>query len=60
MAILVFWLAVIFVSFGLSAPRNATVIVALLVSALSAAGAIFLIIQLDQPFGGLIRISSAP
>ncbi|SDR23486.1 Protein of unknown function [Rhizobiales bacterium GAS191] len=60
LAVLVFWLAVIFMSFGLSAPRNTTVIIALLVSALSVAGSIFLIVQMDQPYGGLIRISSAP
>ena len=60
LAVVVFWLAILFLSFGLSAPRNATVIVALFVSALSVAAAIFLIIQLDQPFEGLIRISSAP
>jgi len=59
-AILVFWLVVIFFSFGLSASRNTTVIVVLLICALSAAGSLFLIQELDQPYGGLISISSAP
>jgi len=58
--ILTFWLVVLFASFGLYAPRNATVFAALLISALSVSGAIFLILELDQPFEGLIQISSAP
>jgi hypothetical protein len=60
LVILVFWLAAIFCSFGLFAPRNATVIAALLVAGLSVSGAIFLILEMYAPFGGLIRISSAP
>ena len=60
LVILTFWLVVLFASFGLFAPRNATVITALLISALSVSGAIFLILELDQPFEGLIQISSAP
>src|SRR3954447_2766625 len=57
---LVFWLSIIFGSFGLYAPRNATVIAALCVCALSLSAAIFLILELDHPFQGLIRVSSAP
>jgi hypothetical protein len=57
---MVFWLAVIFVSFGLFAPRNATVIATLFVCALSVSGAIFLILELDSPFSGLLQISDAP
>src|SRR6185312_9339153 len=60
LVILTFWLVVLFASFGLFAPRNATVITALLISALSVSGAIFLILELDQPFTGVIQISSAP
>jgi hypothetical protein len=58
--VLIFWLIIIFVSFGLFAPRNATVIVSLLVSALSVSGAIFLILEMYSPYAGLIRVSSAP
>jgi hypothetical protein len=58
--ILVSWLLVIFLGFSVLAPPNATVMFALMVSALAVAGAIFLILELDQPFGGLIRISSEP
>ena len=60
LTILIFWLAMIFASFGLFAPRNGSVVAALLVCALSAAGSLFLIVQMDQPYSGLIKISSAP
>jgi hypothetical protein len=60
LAMLVFWLAIIFVSFGLFAPPNSTVLAVLFVCVLSVSGAIFLILQLDRPFEGLIRIPSAP
>ena len=60
LVVMVFWLAVIFASFGLFAPRNATVIATLFVCALSVSGAIFLILELDSPFSGLLQISDAP
>ena len=50
--VLVFWLCIIFASFGLFAPRNATVITVLCVCALSVAGAIFLILEQDRSFEG--------
>jgi hypothetical protein len=58
--VVVFWLSTLFVSFGLFAPRNATAFLTLFISALSVAGALFLILELDHPFSGLIQISSAP
>jgi Protein of unknown function (DUF4239) len=60
LVVVVFWLAVLFVSFGLFAPRNPTAIVALLVAAISVAGALYLILDLDHPFSGLMQISSMP
>lgn len=60
MAVLVFWITMIFVSFGLFARPNLTIVAALLVSALSASSAILLILDLSHPFSGLITISSAP
>jgi len=57
---LVSWLVIIFFCFSLLAPRNATVIVVLLICALSASGALYLILELDRPYGGLIAISDAP
>src|SRR5204863_3261317 len=58
--ILVSWLVVIFFGFSLLAPPNATTTLALVASAFSVAGAIFLILELDHPFGGLIHIPSEP
>jgi hypothetical protein len=55
-----FWLVVIFLSFSLIAPRNATATFALMVSAVAAATAIFLVLELDRPFSGLLRISNEP
>jgi hypothetical protein len=60
LVLLIFWVTVIFLSFGLFAPRNATVVATLFLCALSVSGAIFLIMELDRPFGGVIQISSAP
>lgn len=57
LVILVVWLAVIFASFGLFSPRNATVLVVMAISAASIAGSLFLILEMDQPYEGLIRIS---
>jgi hypothetical protein len=60
LVVLVFWLALIFTSFGLFAPTIPTVIGVLFACALSVAGAIFLILELDRPFQGLHQISSTP
>jgi hypothetical protein len=57
--ILVFWLSAIFVSFTLFAQTNLVVMVSLFVCALSFACAIFLVLELDNPFAGLMGISSA-
>ena len=58
--VVIFWLTVTFTSFGLYAPRNATVIAVLFVAAVSVAAAMFLIMELDGPFDGVIKVSSAP
>ena len=57
---LIFWLVVLFFSFGLLAPRNATVIALLLFCALSVSSAIFLVLELDRPLDGVIKASNAP
>jgi hypothetical protein len=54
------WLVVIFLGFGLLAPLNATVTFALIAAAVSVASAVFLIMELDQPLGGMIRLSGEP
>jgi len=60
LAVVIFWLTVTFASFGLYAPPNLSVVAVLFVSALSVAAAVFLLLELDSPFEGLIRISSGP
>ena len=60
LVVLVFWLGIIFASFGLFAPRNGTVIAAFFVCALSVSGAIFLILELDRSFEGLLQVSGTP
>ncbi len=56
--VVVSWIAVLFFSFGLYAPSNGTVVVALLAAAVSVAASVFLVLELDQPFGGLLQIPS--
>jgi Protein of unknown function (DUF4239) len=60
LVVLIFWLTVIFMGFGLFAQPNPTIVGVLLLSSLSIAAAIFLILELDRPFEGLIQISDAP
>ena len=60
LVVVVSWLAILFFNFGLFGPPNSTVVAALLVAALSVSGAIFLILELDHPFGGLLRVSNQP
>lgn len=59
-AVLVSWIVAIFVSFGLNAPRNGTVVAAFLVCSLAIGGAVFLVIEIDSPFEGVLRISDRP
>lgn len=58
--VLAAWLCVIFGTFGLFAPRNHTVLFFFLVCALSASGAIFVILEMDTPLTGIVRVSVAP
>jgi hypothetical protein len=60
LAILVFWLVILFATFSLFIRLNATVLVFLSVFALSASCAIFLILELSEPFAGIMSISSDP
>lgn len=60
LVILVFWLTITFGSFGLFAPRNATVLAVLFICALSVSSAVFLILEMDMPFDGLLKISADP
>ena len=58
-SVLVIWLSLIFASFGYNAPRNTVVMITFVLCAASIGGALFLIIQMDQPFQGLIKVSPA-
>ena len=60
LVIMVVWITVIFGSFGLNAPRNATVVAAFLVCSMSIGTSIFLILEMDTPLSGVIMISGAP
>jgi hypothetical protein len=60
LVILVCWLTVLFVSFGLFAPRNATVLSVLFVCACSVSAAVFLILEMNRPLEGMIKVSNAP
>jgi len=60
LVVMVAWLALLFASFSLFAPPNPTVVVTLLICALAVSSAIFLILELDRPFAGIIQISSDP
>ena len=60
LVMLLFWLTVLHVSFGMLAPRNATVVAVLLICALSVSGAIFMILEMSHPLDGIIKVSSAP
>jgi hypothetical protein len=60
LVILVFWLTITFASFGLFTSRNVTVVGILFVCALSVGSAVFLVLEMDAPFYGLIRVSEDP
>lgn len=60
LVVLVFWLAALFLGFGIFARPNGTVTAALIVCALSVSGSIYLILEMSRPFEGLIKVSSAP
>ena len=60
LAVVIFWLTMTFASFGLYAPRNATVVGVLMIAALSVAAALFLIVELDGPYDGIVKVSEVP
>jgi hypothetical protein len=60
LVVLTFWLTVLFAGFGLLAPRNVTALSALAVCGVSMAGAVYLILELNHPLEGSIKVSSGP
>jgi len=60
LVVLTFWLTILFAGFGLFARTNTTVIVSLGLGALSVAGAVFLILEMNRPYTGIMQISIEP
>lgn len=60
LVLVIFWLCILFGGFGLFAPRNGTVIVAFVLCGLAISSAIFLILEMNNPLGGMIKVSSLP
>ena len=60
LTMLTFWLMLIFLSFGLIAPRNALALVMIMLGAVSIASAVYVIVDLDTPLTGPIVASSQP
>ena len=60
LVMLVCWVTIIFFCFSILSPRNATVLIILLVCAFSVSSSLYLIQELDRPYQGLVKISSGP
>ena len=60
LSILVSWAALLFFGFGLLARLNAPAVFTLAIGALSVASAIFLILELDAPYSGILRLPPTP
>ncbi len=58
--VLISWLAAMFMSFGLYAPRNGTVFAALAIGAMAVATAVFLIEEMIRPLDGIIAVQPEP
>ncbi len=59
LVMLIFWLTVLFTGLGMLAPGNATTYFCLSICAVSMAGAILLILEMNRPMEGMIRVSPA-
>jgi hypothetical protein len=60
LVVLIFWISVLFLGFGLLARFNATVAATLFLGSLAVAAAIFLILELSEPYRGILQVSDAP
>jgi len=60
LVVLVFWLTAVFAGFGLFASRNLVAVGALCVCALAVSTAVFLILDMDQPLAGFMKLSTEP
>ena len=57
---IVCWLTLLFIGFGLFAPRNGTVLATLVICATCASMAIFLCAEMNGPLDGVMKVSSSP
>ena len=60
LAVLIFWFAIVFASFGLFAPPNATAIAAMMLCSMAVAGGLMMILELDTPYSGILKVSVEP
>lgn len=60
LVVLIAWLSMLFGCYGMLSPRNATVIAIQVVCMASVASSLFLVLEMDRPFGGIIRVPSSP
>ena len=58
--LLILWLAIVFASFGLFAPLNATALTVLCLCSMAVSGGITMILELGSPFSGFVRVSAEP
>src|SRR5665213_1697426 len=56
----IFWLSILFISYTIFAPLNATVVATIFAGAFSVSIAVNLIFDMDRPFAGFIKVSSVP
>lgn len=57
LVVLVFWLSLVFFGFNLFIPNSKVVAATMFAGALGVSSAIFLILEMDSPFSGLMRLS---
>jgi hypothetical protein len=60
LAMLMFWLVILFFIFGLIVPRNGLVQLAVVLTSISVASTLYLILDLDSATSGFITVSSQP
>ena len=60
LVVVIFWLSILFISFTIFAPLNATVIATMIAGAFSVSIALNRIFDMDRPFAGFIKVSSVP
>ena len=56
--VLIFWLMLVFLSFGMQAPQNPPAAVIIVIAVVSVASVMFVLLDLDLPYGGLFGIPS--